>query len=212
MEGAPMDHRYSGRHISRGRHTVDTANGEQRRMRFRPKRKRQLLPAAAALTIAGALVGGVGAAVHFSSASSVKVQAVEEYNPADFAPEPDREAALDRGSRDEERAAPTTAAAAKGAKKPTAVGPCEASFYDEPQRTASGETFDPEALTAAHRDLPFGTKIRVTNVATGSQVVVRVNDRGPYAESRCLDLSEAAFRTIANVGAGVADVRYEVLG
>jgi rare lipoprotein A (peptidoglycan hydrolase) len=210
MEGARMDHRYSARHISRGRHAVDAANGEQKRMRFRPKRKRQLLPAAAALTIAGALIGGVGAAVHFSS-PNVTNNAVEQYNPADFAPPADRDVALERGSRDEERAAPDASAAIQSESK-NAVGPCEASFYDEPQKTASGEVFDPEALTAAHRDLPFGTKVRVTNVTTGNQVVVRVNDRGPYAEGRCLDLSEAAFRTIASVGAGVADVRYEVLG
>ena len=92
-----------------------------------------------------------------------------------------------------------------------ATGTCEASFYDEPQETANGETFDPEAFTAANKTLPFNTRVRVTNVANGRSVVVRINDRGPYITGRCLDLSVAAFRTIASLGAGVADVRYQVL-
>jgi len=212
MEGALMDHRYSARHISRGRHAVDAANGEQKRMRFRPKRKRRLLPAAAAVTIAGALIGGVGAAVHFSSAGAASNEAASQYNPADNAPPPDREVYGDRGSRAEVRSTPAAGTEPRSDPNKPAIGPCEASFYDEPQTTASGEAFDPEAMTVAHPNLPFDTKVRVTNVATGDQVVVRVNDRGPYTAGRCLDLSRAAFRTIANVDAGVVEVRYDVLG
>ena len=70
--------------------------------------------------------------------------------------------------------------------------------------TASGETFNTHALTAAHRTLPFGTKVRVVNKRTGRSVVVRINDRGPYAHGRIIDLSHAAAKAIGL--AGVSDV------
>jgi rare lipoprotein A len=89
---------------------------------------------------------------------------------------------------------------------------CGASFYHEPQGTANGETFDPDALTAAHKTLPFNSLVRVTNPATGKSVTVRINDRGPYIDGRCLDLSRAAFAAIANLSQGVLSVvTYEVL-
>ncbi|WP_433241936.1 septal ring lytic transglycosylase RlpA family protein [Streptosporangium sp. CA-135522] len=91
-------------------------------------------------------------------------------------------------------------------------GACGASFYDEGQMTASGERFNPQAMTAAHKTLPLGSKVRVTNPATGASVTVRINDRGPYVGGRCLDLSKAAFSAIGNTGAGVMRVKYEVLG
>jgi rare lipoprotein A len=90
-------------------------------------------------------------------------------------------------------------------------GTCETSFYWEPQPTASGEEFDPEALTAAHRTLPFDTRVRVTNLRNGRSVTVRINDRGPYVDGRCLDLARGAFRVIESLDAGVANVRFEVL-
>jgi rare lipoprotein A len=92
------------------------------------------------------------------------------------------------------------------------TGTCGASFYDQGQRTANGEWFNPNAFTAAHKSLPFNTRVRVTNLATGKATVVRINDRGPFVATRCLDLSRAAFAAIANLGSGVATVRYEVLG
>jgi rare lipoprotein A len=97
---------------------------------------------------------------------------------------------------------------------PTVVdsGSCGASFYAEGQLTANGETFDPEALTAAHKTLPFGTRVRVTNPTTGASVTVRINDRGPYIDGRCIDLSRAAFRAIASLDLGHLTVSYEVLG
>jgi rare lipoprotein A (peptidoglycan hydrolase) len=93
------------------------------------------------------------------------------------------------------------------------TGACTASYYRTGQRTASGETYDPDGLTAAHRTLPFGSVIRVTNRTTGDSVVVRVNDRGPFArrEVRCLDLSRAAMAAIGGITAGVVPVRYQVL-
>jgi rare lipoprotein A len=91
-------------------------------------------------------------------------------------------------------------------------GSCGASFYSDGQLTANGESFNPDALTAAHKTLPFNTKVRVTNPANGKSVTVRINDRGPFIDGRCLDLSRAAFATIASVDVGALTVRYEVLG
>lgn len=79
-------------------------------------------------------------------------------------------------------------------------------------RSASGEIYNQNALTAAHRSLPFGTKVRVTNKRTGRSVVVRINDRGPYSGGRIIDLSAAAARMLGVVQTGVAPVRVEVLG
>lgn len=92
---------------------------------------------------------------------------------------------------------------------PTDGTTCRASFYDEPQTTASGEQFDPSAMTAASKTLPLGSSIRVTNPSTHQSVVVRINDRGPYVSGRCLDLSAAAFDAIGDTGAGVMTVTYE---
>jgi hypothetical protein len=77
--------------------------------------------------------------------------------------------------------------------------------------TANGEIFDQEALTAAHKDLPFGTQLRITNVANGRSVVVRVNDRGPYIEGRELDLSHGAATAIGGTSMGVIPIQMEVL-
>jgi rare lipoprotein A len=93
-------------------------------------------------------------------------------------------------------------------------GQGEASYYGAElagNRTASGERFDPGALTAAHRSLPLGTKLRVTNMANGMSVIVRVNDRGPFARSRIIDVSLAAARQIQMVRSGRAQVRLEIL-
>src|SRR5689334_10391628 len=86
-----------------------------------------------------------------------------------------------------------------------------ASFYTEDQQTASGEKFDTHELTAAHRTLPFGTRLRVTNVATGRSVTVRVNDRGPYIPGRVVDVSYSAAETLGMVGGGLAKVKLDVV-
>lgn len=78
--------------------------------------------------------------------------------------------------------------------------------------TANGETFNQDALTAAHKTLPFGTQVRVTNESNGESVVVRINDRGPYAHGREIDLSRGAAAEIGLLGSGVGRVRIEVLG
>jgi rare lipoprotein A len=78
----------------------------------------------------------------------------------------------------------------------------KASWYALTSRTASGERMNPAALTAAHRSLPFGTKVRVTNKRNGKSVIVRINDRGPFIRGRIIDLSKAAARQLDFVGAG----------
>lgn len=88
---------------------------------------------------------------------------------------------------------------------------CGASFYDQGETTANGEPFDPNGLTAAHKTFPFNTRVRVTNPANGKSVTVRINDRGPFVEDRCLDLARGAFERIASLSSGVITVRYQVL-
>ena len=86
-----------------------------------------------------------------------------------------------------------------------------ASFYGSDQQTASGERFNPRAMTAAHRTLPFGTKVRVTNVRSGRTVTVRINDRGPFIPGRVIDLSQAAAEELGIVGRGIAKVKLDVV-
>jgi len=86
-----------------------------------------------------------------------------------------------------------------------------ASFYSEEQQTASGEKFDGRELTAAHPTLPFGTRLRVTDVKTGRSVTVRVNDRGPYVPGRIVDVSHSAAQSLGMIGKGVANVRLDVV-
>jgi rare lipoprotein A len=86
-----------------------------------------------------------------------------------------------------------------------------ASFYTEGTQTANGERFDTHELTAAHRTLPFGTRLRVTNVATGRSVTVRVNDRGPFVPGRDVDVSYSAAETLGMVGRGIAKVKLDVV-
>lgn len=91
----------------------------------------------------------------------------------------------------------------------------EASYYSDElagRKTASGERYDPKALTAAHRTLPFGSLVRVTRADTGRSVVVRITDRGPFGrERRIIDLSKAAAKELDMLRAGVVPVRVEVL-
>jgi len=215
--------RYAGRHQRQARHGAWV---NKKRSRVKPNA--QLLPAAAAFTVAGLLLGGAGAAIHFSPASADSGLTLK-YDPADLPP-PDRNAQTDKVSRGDGRAevpagSDLTANGIVGALTPKqtvpattltetilASGECQASFYEVGQLTASGEVFNPDDLTAANPSLPFNSVVRVTNEANGQSVIVRINDRGPvYSSDRCLDLSRGAFTSIANVGDGVVDVRYEVL-
>lgn len=87
-----------------------------------------------------------------------------------------------------------------------------ASYYQHGQMVASGARFNPSALTAAHRTLPFGTRVRVTNLGSGRSVEVRINDRGPFIAGRIIDLSRAAAALIGMTASGVARVSMTVLG
>ena len=86
-----------------------------------------------------------------------------------------------------------------------------ASYYKSGKQTANGERFNPNGLTAAHRTLPFGTKLRVTNLRTGKSVVVRINDRGPFIPGRVIDLSLGAAKLVEMTTSGVAKVTYSIL-
>ncbi|MFC0029626.1 septal ring lytic transglycosylase RlpA family protein [Micromonospora chaiyaphumensis] len=192
-------------------------------------------PAGIAATAAVGVVlaiGGTVGAVQLTSAEPAAEPAAVEALPSTLAPtsaSPSASPSLSPSPKATPSPTATRTQAASRSKtrtaspKPTAKktttaakvvdsGSCGASFYDEGQMTANGETFNPDALTAAHKTLPFNTKVRVTNPANGKSVVVRINDRGPYIDGRCIDLSRAAFAAIASTDLGELTVRYEVLG
>ena len=90
----------------------------------------------------------------------------------------------------------------------------KASFYGgrwAGRKTANGEIYRPETMTAAHKSLPFGTFVKVTNMRNGSSAIVRINNRGPYVKGRIIDLSVAAARDLKMVNSGVVPIRLEVL-
>jgi rare lipoprotein A len=90
----------------------------------------------------------------------------------------------------------------------------KASYYAsefQHRKTASGERFNQFSNTAAHKKLPFGTKVKVTNVKNGKSVIVKINDRGPFIKGRIIDLSRSAFKSIANLDSGVINVKIEVV-
>ena len=87
----------------------------------------------------------------------------------------------------------------------------KAAFYSESRRRADGGRFNPNALTAAHRTLPFGTRVRVTDPKSGRSVIVTINDRGPFNKGRVIDVSLAAARALGMISRGVIFVRADVL-
>ena len=87
-----------------------------------------------------------------------------------------------------------------------------ASYYWQGQRVASGGRFDPNGMTAAHKTLPFGTRVRVTHLGNGRSVEVKINDRGPFIAGRIIDLSRGAAGVIGLTAQGIARVAVEVLG
>lgn len=94
---------------------------------------------------------------------------------------------------------------------PATGASCGASYYTSGSVTASGEAFNTNDFTAAHKTLPFGTKVKVTNTANGKTTIVRINDRGPFVSGRCLDLSRAAMSAVGGLSSGVITVKYQVL-
>jgi len=102
----------------------------------------------------------------------------------------------------------TTTQTATAAPRKTGI----ASWYKMGKVTANGERFNPNGLTAAHRHLPFGTKVRVTNIKNGRKVVVRINDRGPFIKNRIIDLAYGAARRIGLDQSGITKVKLEIIG
>ncbi len=116
-------------------------------------------------------------------------------------------------------AAVTAALVAAGAALSFGAQPAEAgtqcgraSWYQLGGKTASGERNNPNAMTAAHRRLPFGTRVRVENLSNGKFVVVRINDRGPFTGGRVIDVSRAAAKQLGMINSGTAKVRLVVDG
>ncbi|MEV6925454.1 septal ring lytic transglycosylase RlpA family protein [Dactylosporangium sp. NPDC051485] len=185
----------------------------------------------AGLGAAIVLVGGAVATVNLGADAKPAASAVSDASrsPQERAdrgsrPSPSSEAPAVEALASAQVTAPPSAAPTSSKPKPTPTktatptpagvstsGTCKVSYYSDGQNTASGEPFNPNAMTAANKEWKFGTQVRVTNLANGSQVVVTINDRGPYVSGRCIDLSRAAFQKIASLGAGVITARYEVL-
>ena len=109
---------------------------------------------------------------------------------------------------------PAPAPETPSAPQETILGSGSASYYAakfEGRRTASGEVFDNDAMTAAHRTLPFGSLVRVSNPANGKSVVVRINDRGPFTRGRLIDVSRAAADELGMVARGHATVELALI-
>mgnify|MGYP001806356031 CR=1 FL=1 len=114
------------------------------------------------------------------------------------------------------RIALTTIALSMGVLAPPALADTDqtgvASYYWQGKGTASGERFNADAMTAAHRSLPFNTKVQVTNLRNGRSVVVRINDRGPFIRGRIIDVSKAAAGELGFKGHGLTKVSIKVIG
>jgi rare lipoprotein A len=193
----------------------------------RPSRKIPLPPPLfAAVAVAAVLIGSAVWSLNLGPATTAGNTAIAPPTTATSAtpaPTVGTDRPEDRADRSELREAVSPAPSTTAPKPPrqqpppgggtvTSTGTCMASYYSDGQRTANGEVFDPNAFTAAHKTLPFNTRVRVTNLANGKSTIVRINDRGPFVAGRCLDLTRAAFAAIASLSSGVANVRYEVLG
>lgn len=119
----------------------------------------------------------------------------------------------DDGSRPQRKSAPkSTAQRAPVTESSSGSLSGVASYYWQPQALASGGRFNPDALTAAHKTLPFGTRVRVTHAGNGRSVEVVINDRGPYIAGRIIDLSRRAAEVIGMTGQGIARVNVSILG
>jgi rare lipoprotein A len=163
-----------------------------------PKTRTRWILALAASAAMGTSIGSAGRAeVSVDSAALAPAMAID-------APrfQPSAEAAAE------------LVAATPAAPAATPLGTGSASYYADRfhgRRTASGEAFDQAAYTAAHRTLPFGSLVRVTNEATGASVVVRINDRGPFTRGREIDVSRAAAEELGLIRPGHAQVVMELL-
>jgi len=158
-----------------------------------------------ALVLAGLLPGPVQGEVALAQIQAAP--AAMEAEPAVAAPVIEEDSAPVK--KLEQKKVLEQPAPAKTLEKSTVLGEGMASFYGAElagNRTASGERFNPSAMTAAHRTLPMGTKLKVTNKANGKTVIVRINDRGPFAKNRIIDVSRGAAEKISMVRSGTARV------
>jgi rare lipoprotein A len=159
------------------------------------------------LALAGATLAGC--VQHTVTERSTSLGVSPQASPAQAVPQRRASVAHHRVAAASKKHTPfTTSRAAAKPAAPTAVG--IASFYKYEAKTASGEQFNPRELTAAHRTLPFGTRLRVTNVATGQSVTVRVNDRGPFIHGRVVDVSLSAAEELGMIDRGITKVKLEV--
>jgi rare lipoprotein A len=156
-----------------------------------------------------AAVGLAAASLAASAQSSVVSQKSELRATRQASIEPDRTTVIHRHVAAVKRHTPFASRRKPGDTKVASNG--VASFYTEGTQTASGEKFNTMEMTAAHPTLPFGTKLRVTDVASGKSVTVRVNDRGPYVPGRVVDVSYSAANALGMVGKGVANVKLDVV-
>ncbi len=137
-----------------------------------------------------------------------------ETKTADKAAKPARVARAKPDADTDDGSRPQRKTASKAAPKESLSGgeTGVASYYWQPQPLASGGRFNPDALTAAHKTLPFGTRVRVTRADNGNSVDVVINDRGPYIAGRIIDLSRRAAQDIGMTGSGITRVRVNILG
>lgn len=147
-----------------------------------------------------------------SGSTASSSESAGSYTPRHSAGSSSTSRSSERQSYTPRRSAESTYSSGSSSSSTTSGGgSCQASFYGSGSQTASGESFDSSAMTAASKTYAFGTKLKVTNQSNGKSVVVRINDRGPYVSGRCLDLSTGAFSQIASTDAGVATVTYQVV-
>ena len=166
------------------------------------------------LALAGTTLGGC--VQHTITERSTSLGVSPQASPAQAAPQRRTSVAHQRVAAASTKHTPFAGKPVAG--KPVAVRPAAptdgsvgiASFYKYESKTASGEQFNPSELTAAHRTLPFGTRLRVTNVATGQSVTVRINDRGPFIAGRVVDVSRSAAEVLGMIDRGITKVKLEV--
>jgi rare lipoprotein A len=192
-----------------------------------PKNVRYLVPLVAALLVTGSLLGvsTLTGRIFTGKEAATAEPPTQAPTPSPSSPDP-TDRALQHASRGLARApkpkpskspSPSPSKTASptadddGGGTVTDSGSCKMSYYETGSTTASGEPFDPDGLTAAHKTLAFDTRVRVTNTANGESVVVRINDRGPFVAGRCMDLSRGAFDAIASLSSGVITAKYEIL-
>lgn len=187
---------------------------------------RPILPVATGLVVAAVTIGTVSWTLTGHESGPKKSHG------AVSAPEPNRQT-LQRASRNKDRTEATkpsdsgsdkasgSGGSDKSAKDTDAhgdqssaagqYGSCSAGFVTTGTNTANGDKFDADADTAANMDLPFGSKVRITNEENGKSVVVKINDRGPYVDDRCFDLTVGAYSKIAPLADRTTTIDYVVI-